>query len=151
MAEFSRSSQLPGSMMMPSSGLLEKWVGKALVRPSNGSDQQRDGYAGAYALVACSADSCLGAIRLLADELLENDVYLSGFEWFLRIPDFDRKLSEEDIIYLVVRGQLILGGKRTYTFEKSKSILTQFLDANFDNLAFLNFVCLNHLLRQSNN
>ena len=81
---------------MPSSGLLEKWVGKALVRPSNGSDQQRDGYAGAYALVACSADSCLGAIRLLADELLENDVYLSGFEWFLRIPDFDRKLSEEE-------------------------------------------------------
>lgn len=75
---------------------MNTWIGKSLVSPEPGSEQDIRGYSGAYGLIACCAKDMQSCVALIAKELSENSVILTGFDWIMPYSMLSRDLAEDE-------------------------------------------------------
>lgn len=72
------------------------WIGVASVVPLEGSEHQRGGLSGGYGFVAMLAPTIEEAVRLLKVELAEGGTDLIGFEWMIRMQEYDDTLNTQN-------------------------------------------------------
>lgn len=70
----------------------EIWIGTVLLSPL--PDGKKKEYIGAYASVACCADSFNKAVELIIAEFYENRYEVIGFENFMPMTMLERELTD---------------------------------------------------------
>ena len=77
------------------------WLGLSVLITSQDSQSRKDGFSGAYAGVACKAETVADAVKLIAAEFLENGYVLIGFESFLPVYALDREMTDYEEMLVV--------------------------------------------------